>query len=106
MKNYVAIKFVSLTKTPDGAGGFGEDVEETLYETRAVVKAYSTSRTADAIASEVNYGVQFDLFLPPNLHIGTHTPVYIGNVKHAIVGVEPSAYPPIKHTVKTIRRDQ
>lgn len=96
---------MQVTKTPDGAGGFTLGVEQVLYTTRAVVKQTTTSRTADAMASEVNYGVKFDLFLPPDLVIGTDVFAYVGRVRHDIVGVTASDYPPIKHTITTVRRD-
>jgi len=105
VRNFVEIKLMQVTKTADGAGGFTLGVEETLYETRAVVKQTATSRSADALASEVNYGVKFDLFLPPCLVIGTEVFVYVGRVRHDIVGVTQSDYPPIKHTITTVRRD-
>lgn len=105
MRNYVEIRIVKVAKVSDGAGGFTLGVMETLYETRAVVKQTATSRSADALASEVNYGVKFDLFLPPSLVIGTDVFVYVGRVRHDIVGVMQSDYPPIKHTITTVRRD-
>lgn len=106
MKSYGHIKIVSIAKTPDGAGGYADGVETVLYETMAAVKPVEIRRTVDALASEVNYGAAFDLFLPPNLTIGTDTPIYINGKKHAIVGVKESPYPPIKHTVTAERRDQ
>lgn len=105
MRNFVEIKFVRVAKVSDGAGGFTAGEEEIIYETRAVVKQAATSRTADALASEVNYGVKFDLFLPPTLTIGTEVYVYVGRVRHDIVGVVASDYAPIKHTITTVRRD-
>jgi len=106
VRNFVEIKFVRVAKVSDGAAGFTLGDEETLYETRAIVKQTATSRTADALASEVNYGVKFDLFLPPSLAIGTDVFVYVGRIRHDIVGVTQSDYPPIKHTITTVRRDQ
>ena len=106
MRNYVNIRFVKVPKESDGAGGFVEETEVTLYETYAAVKNISSSRTVDALASEVNYGVRFEVYLPSNLTVGTETPVYVGNIRHDIISVVPSDYTPIRYTITTVRREQ
>ena len=106
MRNHVNIRFVSVPKVSDGAGGFVEEKEITLYQTYAVVKNISSSRTVDALASEVNYGVRFEVYLPSNVTVGTDTPVYVGNIRHDIISVIPSDYAPIRYTITTVRREQ
>ena len=106
MRNYVNIRFVSIPKVSDGAGGFTEGAEVTLYQTRAVVKNIASSRSVDALASEVNYGVQFETYLPPSLTIGTDTPVYVGNIRHDITAIVPSDFAPIRYKITTVRREQ
>lgn len=106
MRNHVNIRFVSVPKVSDGAGGFSEGAETTLYETYAVVKNISSSRTVDALASEVNYGVRFEVYLPSSLTVGTDTPVYVGSIRHDIVSVVPTDFAPVRYTITTVRREQ
>ena len=105
MKNYASIKFVSTAQTPDGAGGFVSGATVTLYETRALANGFNAVRTVEGGASEVNFGVEFTLYLPSNVKLGTDTPVLVDGISHAITSVQRSNYSPFKSIVRAVRRD-